>query len=145
MGLAASLVLPDYTPPQEVTTSPSPYFQEFSLESHHIGTNPASVMQHPGYYYYAAAMFTQRRLERFTLASQSTKMPQSSLANERKVDHRIVMLEVSPDIQYSYVSFLLTAVQVIYQGLRDVQEIHLQPISEPIHFPHRRPNRYHLS
>lgn len=94
MGLTTSLVLPDYSPPPEIALSPPSSSQEFPFEPHQIGINANSILQHPGYYYYAAAMCTQRRLEQFTLASQAKRDSQSSWANEKKVDHRIIMLEV---------------------------------------------------
>ncbi|GJJ08598.1 hypothetical protein Clacol_002817 [Clathrus columnatus] len=94
IGLATSLKLPDYIPPLETVVPSSSSSQEFSIEPHYGGMNPGSVVQHPGYFYYAAAVCTQRRLEQFTLASQSVNDALSSLVNESKVDHRMVMLEL---------------------------------------------------
>jgi hypothetical protein len=64
-----------------------------------LGINPSSALQHPGFYFYASALCTQRRLERFNVANQAAvltnigKIP-TNLANERKVDHSLIILEV---------------------------------------------------
>jgi trafficking protein particle complex subunit 11 len=104
MATLSTLTIPQVLPsfPIRPATPPTPYqqtAQHISLEpTRPAGVNPSSVLQHPGFYYYAAAMCTQRRLEQFTAADQefpsgTVNIP-VNLTNERKVDHRVIILEV---------------------------------------------------
>ena len=61
------------------------------------GLNPSHALQHPGHYYYMAARCTEARRERF-LASESASQGANAApgyANEKKVDHLTIVLEVS--------------------------------------------------
>jgi hypothetical protein len=62
-----------------------------------LGLNPANALQHPGYYYYAAAQATERRRAQFlamlhTAESNGINFP--GFANEKKVDHFGIAVEV---------------------------------------------------
>ncbi|RDB24899.1 Trafficking protein particle complex subunit 11 [Hypsizygus marmoreus] len=64
-----------------------------------LGINPSHALQHPGFYYYMAAKCTEMRRERFLAAlemEQSQKLVVSSpgFANEKKVDHLTIILEL---------------------------------------------------
>jgi hypothetical protein len=62
-----------------------------------LGLNPSHALQHPGHYYYMAARCTEARRERF-LASESASQGANAApgyANEKKVDHLMIVLEVS--------------------------------------------------
>ena len=62
-----------------------------------LGLNPSHALQHPGHYYYMAARCTEARRERF-LASESASQGVNAApgyANEKKVDHLTIVLEVS--------------------------------------------------
>lgn len=62
-----------------------------------FGLNPSHALQHPGHYYYMAARCTEARRERF-LASESASQGANAapgFANEKKVDHLTIVLEVS--------------------------------------------------
>ncbi|KAH7883282.1 Gryzun, putative trafficking through golgi-domain-containing protein [Phlebopus sp. FC_14] len=61
-----------------------------------LGLNPSHALQHPGHYYYMAARCTEARRERF-LASESMSQGASTApgyANEKKVDHLTIILEL---------------------------------------------------
>lgn len=104
MATLSTLTIPQVLPsfPIRPPTPPTPYqqpAQQVSLEpARPAGVNPSSVLQHPGFYYYAAATCTQRRFEQFTTADQEFPATAANvpinLINERKVDHRIIILEV---------------------------------------------------
>lgn len=62
-----------------------------------LGLNPANALQHPGFYYYAAAQATERRRAQFlamlhTAESNGINFP--GFANEKKVDHFGIAVEV---------------------------------------------------
>lgn len=82
-----------------------------------LGINPSHALQHPGFYYYMAAKCTEMRRERFLAAAEAevgsvTLFPRSRVdfgskesaqfpaaaspgfANEKKVDHLVIILEV---------------------------------------------------
>ena len=62
-----------------------------------MGLNPANALQHPGFYYYAAAQATERRRARFLAILEITETGQTNfpgLSNERKVDHFGIAVEV---------------------------------------------------
>ncbi|KAF8331398.1 Gryzun, putative trafficking through golgi-domain-containing protein [Cantharellus anzutake] len=81
--------------PSVSTVDPSPAF---------FGLNPLNALQHTGYFYYAAAACTRRRLERFTAINNQDvhiyntrcQSPTYSpaLVNERKVDHLGTLTEL---------------------------------------------------
>ena len=58
-----------------------------------LGLNPSHALQHPGHYYYMAARCTEARRERF-LASESASQGAPGYANEKKVNHLTIVLEV---------------------------------------------------
>ncbi|KAG8221229.1 glutathione transferase omega-1 [Butyriboletus roseoflavus] len=61
-----------------------------------LGLNPSHALQHPGHYYYMAARCTEARRERFLAnegASQGTNAA-PGFANEKKVDHLTIVLEL---------------------------------------------------
>ncbi|KAG6382017.1 Gryzun, putative trafficking through golgi-domain-containing protein [Boletus reticuloceps] len=61
-----------------------------------LGLNPSHALQHPGHYYYMAARCTEARRERF-LASESASQGINAApgyANEKKVDHLTIVLEL---------------------------------------------------
>jgi hypothetical protein len=62
-----------------------------------MGLNPGNALQHPGFYYYAAAQATERRQSRFVAILEMTETSEThfpGLANERKVDHFGIAVEV---------------------------------------------------
>ena len=62
-----------------------------------LGLNPANALQHPGFYYYMAAQATERRHRRFLAVLENLEVNSANLpgfANERKVDHFGIVLEV---------------------------------------------------
>ncbi|KAF8070400.1 Foie gras liver health family 1-domain-containing protein [Lyophyllum atratum] len=64
-----------------------------------LGINPSHALQHPGFYYAMAAKCTEMRRERFLSAlelenSQKTTISSPGFANEKKVDHLTIVLEL---------------------------------------------------
>ncbi|KAH9942206.1 Foie gras liver health family 1-domain-containing protein [Epithele typhae] len=60
-----------------------------------LGLNPNQALQHPGFYHYMAARCTERRRERFLAAMEAEGESNApGLANERKVDHLTIVLEL---------------------------------------------------
>ncbi|KAG8957730.1 hypothetical protein FRC03_009851 [Tulasnella sp. 419] len=65
-----------------------------------MGLNPANILQHPGYHYYTAAKCTLQRYERFlAILEQETAQPGTmsqspGFANEKKVEHHAVVIEL---------------------------------------------------
>ncbi|KAI0767041.1 Gryzun, putative trafficking through golgi-domain-containing protein [Fomes fomentarius] len=63
-----------------------------------LGLNPNQALQHPGFYYYMAARCTERRRERFLAVLESegegTQGNSPGFANEKKVDHLTIALEL---------------------------------------------------
>ncbi|KAF8584313.1 hypothetical protein K439DRAFT_1633686 [Ramaria rubella] len=105
MATLSTLSIPKHLPTFPIaplTPGPPASYQQpqhLSLEPPRpVGANPSSVLQHPGFYYYAAATCTQRRLEQFVLTDQESRhangVVPTNLANERKVDHRVIILEL---------------------------------------------------
>ncbi|KAF8511539.1 Gryzun, putative trafficking through golgi-domain-containing protein [Gautieria morchelliformis] len=104
MATLSTLTIPQSLPnfPIRPSTPPTPHQtppQHSLIEPiRPAGVNPSSVLQHPGFYYYAAALCTQRRLEQFTAADQEFSLAAANvpinLTNERKVDHRVIILEL---------------------------------------------------
>lgn len=97
-GLKLDNSLPAYLPMSPALQSPggTPI-----LESVLVSSNaPSAVLQHPGYYYYSAADCSVERAARFNelnSAETSQKITPAApgLANEQKVDHTAVIVEVS--------------------------------------------------
>ncbi|KAI0050806.1 hypothetical protein FA95DRAFT_1676484 [Auriscalpium vulgare] len=63
-----------------------------------LGLNPASALQHPGFYYYMAAGATEKRRERFlgtleVIDLKNIPVP-PGFGNEKKVDHLAIVLEL---------------------------------------------------
>ncbi|KIJ31270.1 hypothetical protein M422DRAFT_53459 [Sphaerobolus stellatus SS14] len=93
--------IPTMLPTYPVVLTPTPVPQALinpNEPAKITGLNPSTVLQHPGYYYYTAAICTQRRLERFLIADQEANLtdgvPVPNIANERKVDHKVIILEL---------------------------------------------------
>ncbi|KAF9460741.1 Gryzun, putative trafficking through golgi-domain-containing protein [Collybia nuda] len=64
-----------------------------------LGINPSHALQHPGFYYYMAAKCTEMRRTRFLAALEAEQSQQSTIlspgfANEKKVDHLTIILEL---------------------------------------------------
>ncbi|TFY61713.1 hypothetical protein EVJ58_g4338 [Rhodofomes roseus] len=64
-----------------------------------LGLNPNQALQHPGFYYYMSARSTERRRERFfgrrqIREGETTTAPPPGFANEQKVDHLALILEL---------------------------------------------------
>lgn len=92
-GLRLPILLPQppvERPPQQLTLEPPPV----------PGIAPANALQHPGYYYFQAARYTQERLRRFKLIEDAeilkpTNISQSpAFNNEKKTEHWEVILEL---------------------------------------------------
>lgn len=131
-----------------------------------LGINPSHALQHSGFYYYMAAKCTDMRRARFlaaleaevrqlllivkaelcvyacaTMQNNNTPIALSpGFANEKKVDHLSLILEVGMDEKihahsFSCISFDLSA---LYQSVRTLQEIHrCARVAPPIHWtPH---------
>lgn len=111
-GLKLDSSLPAYLPMSPTLQSPggTPVLESVLVSSN----TPSAVLQHPGYYYYAAADCSVQRLARFRALSGMTavsdgtisetkpqKLPASApgLANEQKVDHTALIIEVSRSSQ----------------------------------------------
>lgn len=123
LALAHHLILPIYLPDVPIYSvlqavqQPTIHQQSSELQRP-SGMNPCNILQHPGFYYYAAAICTQRRLEQFIKANReadASPIP-NNLANERKVDHRVIVLEVSLFMK-SYNRLLLNVITVVYKSL----------------------------
>ncbi|KAF5317621.1 hypothetical protein D9758_018225 [Tetrapyrgos nigripes] len=64
-----------------------------------LGINPSQALQHPGYYYYMAARCTEVRRARFLATleieeSQGVGSTSPGFANEKKVEHLVIILEL---------------------------------------------------
>jgi hypothetical protein len=100
-GLRLQTPLPAYLPTNPTMASPD---GAQIAESVLVSTNaPGTVLQHPGYYYYAAADCSVRRKSRFDKISghpdHVDRIPKNQaapgLANEQKIDHMAIILEVT--------------------------------------------------
>ncbi|KAF9022277.1 hypothetical protein BDZ89DRAFT_208493 [Hymenopellis radicata] len=111
-GTHSSLIIPSHQPvaftnalnsllssssPQAASRGSTPALEIDGLRS--LGLNPSHALQHPGFYYYMAARCTEMRRERFlaTLEAEATEHGISSspgFANEKKVDHLVIILEL---------------------------------------------------
>ncbi|KAL0578934.1 hypothetical protein V5O48_003082 [Marasmius crinis-equi] len=107
-GTHAGLVIPIHKPivsPSSLnsaTTGTFPRVSSPGLEMDAIrslGINPNHALQHPGFYYYMAAQCTESRKERFNAAveterGETTVSSSPGFANEKKVDHFVLILEL---------------------------------------------------
>ncbi|KAG6813748.1 hypothetical protein H0H92_007700 [Tricholoma furcatifolium] len=64
-----------------------------------LGINPSHALQHSGFYYFMAAKCTEARRERYLAAleienSRNIPTPSPGFANEKKVDHLALILEL---------------------------------------------------
>lgn len=78
-------------------TAPTNVLESESMRS--LGINPTHALQHPGFYYYMAAKCTEMRRERFLAVLEVEDSPQTmtlspGFANEKKIDHLAVILEL---------------------------------------------------
>jgi len=102
-GLRLEATLPAYLPTSPTMASPD---GAQIAESVLVSTNaPSTVLQHPGYYYYAAADCSVQRkthfdniLSRLTDPDHKDRTAKTQaapgLANEQKIDHTAIILEV---------------------------------------------------
>jgi hypothetical protein len=65
-GMRSTLVLPTHRPSLLETPITMPSQQSDALTS--LGLNPAHALQHPAFYYYMSARFTEKRREMFAAA-----------------------------------------------------------------------------
>ena len=65
-GMRSTLVLPVHRPSLLETPITMPSQQTDALTS--LGINPAHALQHPAFYYYTAARYTEKRREMFVAA-----------------------------------------------------------------------------
>ncbi|KIY69509.1 hypothetical protein CYLTODRAFT_372663 [Cylindrobasidium torrendii FP15055 ss-10] len=103
-GATSGLVIPTHTPTSFNTTLESLTTPQAALRSNievdalrTLGANPGHALQHPGFYYYMAARCTEERRVRFlALLDNSDEGVANSpgFANEKKVDHLVIILEL---------------------------------------------------
>ncbi|KAI0034857.1 Gryzun, putative trafficking through golgi-domain-containing protein, partial [Vararia minispora EC-137] len=92
-GIRSTLILPTHLP----TTGPSQTQAALLDEMRVLGLNPANALQHPGFFYYLAAGSTERRRRCFLAvdaAGPSAAKNSPGYANEKKVDHFAIVLEL---------------------------------------------------
>ena len=65
-GMRSTLVLPTHRPSLLETPITIPSQQSDALTS--LGLNPTQALQHPAFYYYTSARYTERRREMFVAA-----------------------------------------------------------------------------
>jgi hypothetical protein len=102
-GLWLEVSLPAYLPTSPTMASPD---GAQVAESVLVSSNaPSTVLQHPGYYYYAAADCSVQRKQRFDKISgritdsehvdrAAKTQATPGLANEQRIDHTAIILEV---------------------------------------------------
>ncbi|EJD46843.1 hypothetical protein AURDEDRAFT_86850 [Auricularia subglabra TFB-10046 SS5] len=109
LGIRHGLRLPSHLP-HEPNTNPELLAQLAAVQQQRgsvdlsgalgLGLAPAHALQHPGFYYFAAAGYTQTRYERFVAALELEATQPSALSatpgfvNEKKVDHQALVLEL---------------------------------------------------
>ncbi|KAI3619017.1 glutathione transferase omega-1 [Moniliophthora roreri] len=106
-GTHSTLVLPIHKPVVPISHSSSttattttasrvasPGMELDAIKS--LGINPNHALQHPGFYYYMAARCTESRKEKFLVALEDEEPSSQSpgFANEKKVDHSVIILEL---------------------------------------------------
>jgi len=135
-GIRAGFKLPSHLPSEPV--NPALTAQLAVVGGHGRGTSvdlsavfglaPSSALQHPGFYYFAAAQFTQRRYTEFLRALDLEATAPSALSaspgfmNEKKVDHQALILELHTKAydlfkKYSPSSLRLTLYVAYHIGL----------------------------
>ncbi|KDQ13969.1 hypothetical protein BOTBODRAFT_110665 [Botryobasidium botryosum FD-172 SS1] len=94
-ALRSGLRLPTHT-----TSAPPSLASPAALDgTRNLGINPSTILHHPGYYFYAAAICTQQRRSRYMEVLQSDSAQSSFLTNspgfinEKKVDHYAMILD----------------------------------------------------
>jgi hypothetical protein len=95
-GTGSTLILPIHKPALPVP-APAPVGLTELDALRVLGLNPANALQHPGFYYYIAAQATERRRAKFLAILETVGTGEAvppGLANERKVDHFGVIVEV---------------------------------------------------
>lgn len=138
-GMRSTLVLPIHRPFLLDAPVTIPSQQSDALTS--LGLNPAHALQHPAFYYYMSARYTEKRREMFAAALElevsgcnrkvfssgyllDTKARGAGaklspgFANEKKIDHFALIVEVIFDQISAY--NCLTSVDV-HQELRTLQ------------------------
>ena len=82
---------------------PLPYYEDNVMAS---AVNPSLVLQSPAYYYYQAAMCSVQRLKQWEECTDETA---PGYANEKKVDHAAVVVElfelayaIKPSVHIAY-------------------------------------------
>ncbi|KAJ7270064.1 Gryzun, putative trafficking through golgi-domain-containing protein [Mycena haematopus] len=105
-GAQSKLVIPDHRPVNPALVAAQRFSANVSSSALEIeamrtmGINPSHALQHPGFYYYMAAKCTEARRERFLAAAEAEENQKSPLnaspgfANEKKVEHLIIILEL---------------------------------------------------
>lgn len=101
-GTQSALVIPTHEPFKAPVppTLDGPRLSLSSRPNTSFGLiNPSHVLHHPGFYFYMAAKCTEHRRERFLAiakAEEDTGLDTSpGFANERKIDHLGIILEVA--------------------------------------------------
>jgi hypothetical protein len=95
-GTGSTLILPIHKPALPAPASAPPGMAELDA-LRVLGLSPANALQHPGFYYYAAAQATERRRAQFHTILEISETGETNfpgLANERKVEHFGIVVEV---------------------------------------------------
>jgi len=125
-GTGSTLILPIHKP---ASPAPAPAPAPVGLSEQDalrlLGLNPANALQHPGFYYYLAAQATERRREKFlamleTIGAGETVSP--GFANERKVDHFGIIVEVRSLLRIYSISLIAESNIALHQSVRAIQE-----------------------
>ncbi|EIM80572.1 uncharacterized protein STEHIDRAFT_67962 [Stereum hirsutum FP-91666 SS1] len=103
-GTRSTLIIPSHLPLTTASSSASSLAAASSaLEvdaMRVLGLNPSHALQHPGFSYYMAARATEKRRERLmamietVITSEQNLNNSPGFANERKVDHLTIILEL---------------------------------------------------
>ncbi|KXN87455.1 Trafficking protein particle complex subunit 11, partial [Leucoagaricus sp. SymC.cos] len=109
-GTHSTLIIPVHKPQlpspgtstSQVLTPTAQHMAGIDIDHRTIGLNPSHSLQHPGYYYYAAARCTEMRRIKFQVALEAEARIQSGnpislspgFTNEKKVDHNTIILEL---------------------------------------------------
>lgn len=101
LGMRSTLVLPVHRPSLLESPVTIPSQQSDALTS--LGLNPAHALQHPAFYYYTAARYTEKRREMFAAALE-LEVGEPNQEGPRPVINqgpRLVVLEPSflPDLR----------------------------------------------
>ncbi|GLB37359.1 putative foie gras liver health family 1 [Lyophyllum shimeji] len=106
-GTRSTLTIPTHQPTYPIASNASLAASGKGLASstlelesmRSLGINPSQALQHPGFYYFMAARCTEIRRQRFLAALELENTQQSPVlspgfANEKKVDHLSIILEL---------------------------------------------------